>query len=236
MVPNYILQPESKNLAVNVAAPIPISAVRLVHPMRDPATGHTRDVVIRELKPVDIYYDRPTRRTEFNRLVPVLNVQIPWPPKEEPQYVEHPADTLRIDVEAKTFVPTLLRGPLPDGLIDELRGRFSRFRTRHEPEYLARKEAEAAEKAARHIKLMAESMRTPLQEFHMHQRALRRARGQPELSDDMLVKIGEIIARNRERMLGPAGAEAVASPAETAAPPPPPPSSGARPESQPPPS
>ncbi len=175
---------------------IPIDAIRLVHPIADPKTGVTRDVIIRELKPVDIYIDRPTRRTEFSRVVPGLNVEIPWPRKEEPEYHDAPGDTLRIEVEAKTFVPTLLRPPMPEHIMEELRNRFSRFRTRHEPEYIAKKEAEAAEKVQR--RKMVQTMRTPLQEFHTQQKALRKARGQPVLTDEMLQKIGQVISRNKK--------------------------------------
>ncbi len=169
---------EGRTFVRAVEAQIPIDAVRLVHPVRDANTGVTRDVIIRELRPVDIFHDRPTRRTEFSRVVPGLNLEIPWPREADPAYADQPVDTLRIDVEERTFVPTLLRPPLPDRAIDELRNRFSRFRTRHEPEYVAKKEAEAADKARRG-KLLQAAMRTPLQEFHIQQKALRRARGQP---------------------------------------------------------
>jgi large subunit ribosomal protein L24 len=172
---------------------IPISAIRLVHPVRDEETGQTRDVVIRQLEPVDIYEDKPTREVLFERMVPGLRIQIPWPPKEEEQHTDHKADTLRIKVEERTFVPTLLRPPMPDTVIDELRNRYSKFRTRHTPEYVAAKEAEEREKKER-IESAAK-MRLPLHEFHMKQRAERRARGQPMLTNEMLAKIGEVMER-----------------------------------------
>ncbi|KAK3371699.1 hypothetical protein B0T24DRAFT_630131 [Lasiosphaeria ovina] len=176
---------------------IPISAVRLVHPLKDPATGKWRDVVIRELKPVSIKHDRPTRSTSFARLVPGLNVRIPWPKVVRPTFEDHPVDTLRIDVEERTFVPTLLRPPIPETVIDELRNRYSIFRTRHTPEYIAKKEAEEAEKKAR--KKSPDSMLTPVQELNRQLRAQRRERGQPQLTDEMLEKIGQVMARNLER-------------------------------------
>lgn len=156
-----------------------------------------RDVIIRELKATNIVFDRPTREVTFDRIVPGENVTIPWPKEEPVVYKDNEADTLRIDVEQRTFVPTLLRPPMPESIIDELRNRYSIFRTRHTPEYIAEKEAEEAAKRAK--KKSVESMMTPVQEFNRQQREMRRARGQPELTPEMLEKIGEVIAKNLER-------------------------------------
>lgn len=180
-----------------VASSIPISAIRLVHPIADPKTRHYRDVIIRELKPIEIDHDRPTRTTAWERLVPGLNVKIPWPPKTEPVYQDHDIDTLRIDVEERTFVPTLLRPPMPEAVIDELRNKYSKFRTRHTPEYIAKIEQQEAEKKAR--KKSVDSMLLPLQQYNRKLREIRRERGQPALTDEMLEKIGAVIVRNKER-------------------------------------
>ena len=180
-----------------VKARFPISAIRLVHPVADPVTGVTRDVIIRELKPFGVVHDRVTRKVTWARLVPGQNIKIPWPklePKERPEYA---GDTLRIDMEERTFVPTLLRPPMPEQVIDELRNRYSKFRTRHTAEYIAEKEAEEAEKKAR--KKAADAMLLPIQEYNRRMRELRRARGQPVLTEGMLEKIGQIIAQNLAR-------------------------------------
>ncbi|KAK3946391.1 hypothetical protein QBC46DRAFT_5072 [Diplogelasinospora grovesii] len=192
---------------VNVmSSVIPISSVRLVHPLPDPKTGKVRDVIIRELKPVRITHDRPTRKVHFSRLVPGLNAKIPWPKNAPKVHEDHDADTLRIDVEERTFVPTLLRPPMPEAVIDELRNRYSIFRTRHTPEYIAQKEAEEAEKKA--LKAKNAGLLTPIQEFNRQQRALRRERGQPVLTEEMLQKIGEVIAKNKQRQQAAAGLNA----------------------------
>lgn len=175
----------------------PISSVRLVHPLPDPATGTVRDVIIRELKPIRITHDRPTRKVFFSRLVPGLNVQIPWPKTPPTIREEYPGDTLRLDVEERTFVPTLLRPPMPETVIDELRNKYSKFRTRHTPEYIAKVEAREAEKKARRKGARAEEMLLPLQEYNRKMRELRRQRGKPELTEEMLEKIGEVIAKNK---------------------------------------
>ena len=195
MIPEFMRAP-TMDFVEPAAAQIPISSVRLVHPLPDPKTGVFRDVIIRELKPVGILHDRPTRRVTFGRVVPGENVRIPWPKVAPKPRLEYEIDTKRAEVEERTFVPTLLRPPMPETILDELRGRYSKFRTRHEPEYIAKKEVEEAEKQA--IKRSAKSMLLPVQELNRKQREERRARGQPELTEEMLEKIGEVIVKNRE--------------------------------------
>jgi large subunit ribosomal protein L24 len=189
--------------AANIELPLPISAVRLVHPVTDPTTGVTRDVIINQLAHQDLVTDRQTGKRRWQRVVPGLNISIPWPAKDELEIPDYKTDTLRIDVEEKTFVPTLLRPPMPEVVIDELRNKYSRFRTRHDPEYVARVETEEQTKKDR-AKLI-ESMRTPLQEFHRAEREGKKKKGKPRLTIEMLEKIGEVIAKNRERTLNAAG-------------------------------
>ncbi|KAI1637062.1 hypothetical protein F4809DRAFT_606039 [Biscogniauxia mediterranea] len=185
--------------ALNMEMPIPISSVRLVHPIQDPETGVIRDVIINRLVHGSFIHDRQSGEKRWDRIVPGLNVSIPWPPKPEEDIKDYKGDTLRIDVEERTFTPTLLTPPMPESVIDELRGPYSRFRTRHQPEYIARLEAE--EQAKRDRQKLMDSMRTPLQEFHRAERANKKKKGKPRLTLEMLEKIGEVIARNRERAL-----------------------------------
>lgn len=176
---------------------VPISAVRLVHPLKNPETGLVRDVIIRELKPIGIKHDRPTRKVFFARMIPGLNVRIPWPKVKPVEHEDHLVDTLRLDVEERTFVPTLLRPPMPESVVDELRNRYSKFRTRHTPEYVAKIEAQEAEKKARRKGARADEMLLPVQEYNRKMREMRRERGKPELSEEMLEKIGEVVAKNK---------------------------------------
>jgi large subunit ribosomal protein L24 len=199
MLPDFLAKQGGKPV-VQVKASIPISAIRLVHPITDPQTGVTRDTIIRELQPVGMVHDRPTRKVFWSRLVPGLNVRIPWPKVPPKKHEDYPADTLRLEVEERTFVPTLLRPPMPETVIDELRNRYSKFRTRHTPEYIAKIEAQEAEKKVR--KQSVESMLLPVQEYNRKLRELRRQRGKPELTTEMLEKIGEIIVKNKLRRSG----------------------------------
>ncbi|GAB1312960.1 hypothetical protein MFIFM68171_03170 [Madurella fahalii] len=198
-IPDFMVTEDTPPVQ-QVKSVVPVSAVRLVHPITDPETGVTRDVIIRELKPIGITHDRPTRKVVWARFVPGLNMRIPWPKVPPKTYEDHPVDTLRLEVEERTFVPTLLRPPMPEAVIDELRNRYSKFRTRHTPEYIAKIEAEEAEKKAR--KQSVEKMLLPVQEYNRKMRELRRERGKPELTTEMLEKIGEIIARNKLRRVG----------------------------------
>ncbi|TLD21106.1 hypothetical protein PspLS_09040 [Pyricularia sp. CBS 133598] len=194
-IPSFVETMAQGQPVIAMPSAMPVSAVRLVHPIPDPKTGEIKDVIIKNLVAGGFYHDRPTRKSSWYRMVPGLNMKIPWPKKPPTAREDHPADTLRIDVENKTWVPTLTVPPMPESVIDELRGKYSRFRTRHTEEYLAKKQAEIDAKKARNK--MGESMLTPLQEYNKKQREIRAAQPAPELTDEMLAKIGEIMARNR---------------------------------------
>jgi large subunit ribosomal protein L24 len=177
-----------------MAKPISVSSVRLVFPYTDPETGVTRDVIATKIVNGNIFHDRYTGRKSWARYVAGLDIIIPWPKLEPKKHKDYDCDTLRIDVEVKTFIPTLLRPPMPSTVIDELRNKFSKFRTRHDEEYIQKKEQEEEEKQ-RKLKMTAE-MRTPLKELRRAELKQLKAKGKPKLTDEMLVKIGEVIAKN----------------------------------------
>lgn len=180
--------------------PIVISAIRLVHPITNPDTGITQDVVINELKAVppnmkseNMTWDRWQYGNKWDRVVPGINVVIPWPEVKPPELETTTADTVREQVEERSFYYNLLSSPLPETVIDELRNKFSRFRTRHEPWYIEREEAKMAERQHRWDSVR--SMATPLDELQEKQRQLRAAQAEPELTDGMLEKLGRIMAQ-----------------------------------------
>lgn len=216
------------------AMPIPIDAIRLVYPLTHPVTGVTRDVIINELiaiKPKmsskNMTYERWEYGKKWDRLVPSLNTIIPWPETEAPNVATTPSDSVRDQVEERTFHYSLLSPPMPQEVLNELRNPYSKFRTRHEPWYVAKKEAEEKMKTARAETIR--SMMTPLDELHEKRRRDKEARGEPELSEEMLVKLGEFIAKKKEVALSDAGISEISSAAadnppttssETTAPPP----------------
>ncbi|KAG8673558.1 hypothetical protein FPOAC2_07004 [Fusarium poae] len=196
--------------------PLSIDAIRLVYPITNPETGVTRDVVIHELKAIppnmkspNMTLDRWEHGYKWDRLVPGINVVIPWPEVQVPEAESFEGDTIRETVEERTFYYNLLSPPMPENIIDELRNKFSKFRTRHEDWYVQQKETEAMSERARLESV--KSMQTPLQEFHEMQREKRAEEGEPELSEEMLEKLGAIIAQRKDAALKKAGVSEVAA-------------------------
>lgn len=175
----------------SVAQMVPHDHVKLVYPLPDPETGIHRDVIIDRVKRIKDPKDGKTKRA-----IPGTNTIIPWPLSTRPEWTDNEGDTLRISVEEQTFRPTLIRAPMPMSVIDELRGKYSKYRTRHEYDYRMRKEAEAAATEGRQG--LIKTMRTPLQEL-AEIRAQQKAAEARELTREQLAKIGEVIAQEQER-------------------------------------
>lgn len=125
-----------------IEAPIPLASIRLVYPLPDPATGVPRDCILTNLVKRDSHFDVYENETVWSRVLLPQNISVPWPEKDDPGHQDEAVDTLRINVEDKTFLPTLLRPPMPNSVIDELRNRYGKFRDRHDDEWIAMKEAE----------------------------------------------------------------------------------------------
>lgn len=198
------------------AMPLSIDAVRLVYPLPDPVTGVTKDTIVRQLKAVPPRMESPNMTIErwrygnkWDRIVPSLNRIIPWPETVAPEFEMTANDTARDQVEERTFYYSLTAPPMPEGVIDELRNKYSKFRTRHEDWYVAEKETETEAKARKGKTVRA--MQTPLEEFNEMQRAIRDAAGEPELSEDMLAKIGQVMAKSKAEALERAGVSEVES-------------------------
>lgn len=184
-----------------IEQPISLASVKLVFPLPDPETGISRDVIVTRVVNGNIFHDRRSGRKQWTRFIAGLNVVIPWPRIEPKQHKDYDVDTLRVDVEARTFVPTLLKPPMPSTVINELRNKYSIFRTRHDEEYIQEKMQEDEEKIAKKRTVM--EMMTPLKERRKVDRKLMRAKGKPKLTEEMLAKIGEVMAKNRSLSLPP---------------------------------
>lgn len=191
--------------------PVKYSDVRLVYPLPDPETGILKDTIIANIQRSKIWSNKRNKSKTWDRLVPgIEGVIIPWPAKEKPEHIDKIGDTRMLDAEASTFIPSLLTPPFPEGVIDELRNKYSKFRTRHDAEYIAKKQTEDLEN---HLKATARVV-TPVQEINRRARAERKALGKPVLSDEILEKIGRVMAQNRPELLVevqavPVGEEAV---------------------------
>jgi large subunit ribosomal protein L24 len=197
-IPQFLVQPENPDQRPirTVEAPLDINAVRLVTPL-DNGNGETKDVIVKKLVHAN-FKTYANGKVSWDRVIPGLDVKVPWPQREQkiPKEKEDtPSDTLRMEVDVKSYIPTLLRPPIPRSVIDELRNKYSVFRTRHEPEYIAQKEAE--EQAKLEKKKTIKAMRTPLMEANRKERKLKRMKGKGKLTPDMLERIGKAIAEKR---------------------------------------
>lgn len=200
MVPEWVRIGEANSSPIrSMEKGIPLPSVRLIHKLTDPETGHARDVIVKEIVERTMFTHKRRRILEKRRVIPGLGIIMPYPAREEKDETEHEIDTLRIDVDRKTWVPTLLTSPMPISVLDELRNKYSKFRDRHDEEYIAKKVAEEreAKATARH---MALQVRTPIQAANRKQRAERRAKGYAPLSEAMLAKIGEVMANKGKSM------------------------------------
>lgn len=198
IVPEWMNKEDgSTGLVQHTNKSLKLEDVRLVYPLPDPETGIPRDVIIDRLLCVNYSYDKDKREwTDGDRLIPGTNTIIPWPEKADPTYEDFDDDTLRISVEEQTFRPFLLHPPMPLSVIDELRNKYSKFRTRHDFDFIEKKELEEAKLEKR--KELANGMRTPLQEL-TDVRKKQKEDLDSELTKDQLAKIGEVIASERAR-------------------------------------
>ncbi|EKG21297.1 KOW domain-containing protein [Macrophomina phaseolina MS6] len=194
-VPEYMRENEGDASPIRtVELKVPISDVRLVWTLRDSRTGQRRDVILNEVVRKKTGVDK-NGNDLYTRFVPGTNITLPYPKYETPPKEDQASDTLRILSEEQTFIPTLLRPPMPPSVLDELRNKYSYFRDRHDPEWVEKKLSE--DEAERQKELWAKKMITPLKELHARQRAENRAKGRQPLPNEALAKIGEFVAAHK---------------------------------------
>lgn len=196
--PKYMLvESESQDPLRTVEAPIPLSAVRLVYPLRHQETGILQDVVIKELKRTSA---SQRRKGLDGRYIADTDppISIPWPTREgkEEELPEHDIDTLRIEVEEKTWLPTLETPPMPPSVIDELRNKYSIFRDRHDESWVRAREERAAERE-RAASVREVMMLTPLEELRRLKKLEKSNMIEKPLNHKILMRIGELMAQNK---------------------------------------
>ncbi|KAI5785691.1 hypothetical protein FPQ18DRAFT_373333 [Pyronema domesticum] len=177
--------------------PMHYDDVRLVVPTVDPVTKELRDTVVANVAMSKIFHDKILKEKRWIRYIKGTSIEIPWPKKEEPEQFDQDCDTRIMHVENDTFVPTLLEAPIPLEIVDEIRNKFSRFRTRHEPEYVAKVEAALGYKE----RLAREAIKTPLQLLNKKLREEKKAQGKPELTSEILEQLGRAMAKNKPALL-----------------------------------
>ncbi|ESZ92560.1 hypothetical protein SBOR_7045 [Sclerotinia borealis F-4128] len=186
---------------------ISLKDVKLVFPYTDAKTGLTRDVIAKKLAHHNMFRDRHAQTVKWQRIIPGVgdrpNIIVPWPKSEPRVHTDNDCDTLRMEVEEISFVPTLLTPPMPGSVIDELRNKYSVYRKRHDPEYVEKKLEEDRQEAA--SKRTIESMRTPLNEINRRERKVRRTMGRGSLDRGMLLRIGQVISRRNGTVMRQVG-------------------------------
>lgn len=183
---------------------IPVEDVRLVYPLPDPESGVPKDTIVERLEGIKRRSPREVKRGmeeghQWDRYIPGTNTVIPWPAMAENTEESFEVDTPAMSVAERSFRPYLLAAPMPVSVIDELRNKYSKFRTRHEPEFIEQKEAEAERVERR--KGLGKTMRTPLQEL-AEVRAKQKKAAERELSEEQLARIGEVIEREEKKAVG----------------------------------
>lgn len=209
---------------------MPLSSVRLVRKLRDPNTGIVADKIVSRLislpdeKRAEIRADfkagsidkEEMKKRMKARTIPGskevygdwLEIPVPEPTEEKKEKTdktkEHDDNTLRYEVEAETFKPDMTTPPIPPSVIDELRNKYSRFRTRHEPFYQLALERCARRKAQRDawFKSGGGMLTLPAQEARRIEREKLKAKGEPTLEREVLERIGEVMANKGIEMDG----------------------------------
>ena len=213
--PDYLQKLEpSQSFIRTLPLPIPLTSVRLVYPLTPQAAGQSYHVDPDTKQAIDGKQDtiianlvrRPGHRGRF--IAGSLEatgewIEIPKPPEADPKKPEpkdEEIDTLRFEVEERTWVPTLLRAPLPGGVIDELRGKYSSFRTRHDEGYVRAAEAREKRREAWRAwqKTHGGMLMTPAKEARRKELAelKEKTKGEPVLSPEQLGQIGQMMAAN----------------------------------------
>lgn len=143
---------------------IPFSDVRLVYALRNPETRLLEDAVIDNVHCGAPFLERHPDSTlpRHTRYIAGTDVELSWPQDSLPDVEENPhVDTTRMEVGRKTFVPDIEDYPMQPSIIDELRNKYSSFRTRHDEDYLDRKREENVRMEWKKHKTLL----TPLEEF-----------------------------------------------------------------------
>ncbi|KAF2461698.1 hypothetical protein BDY21DRAFT_275517, partial [Lineolata rhizophorae] len=192
--PEFLKKEDLQGPTTTMEKPIPIRSVRLVYKVKAPSSPVEEDVIVERVQ-VNYVWDPDTDEKVKERVIPGLGIKIASAPKPEPlTESDQPPDTLRIRTEELTWVPTLRTLPMPRGVIDELRNRFSKYRRQLEPGFERKLRAREAEQEA--IKESVKTMMTPKAQLRMVQAEKRREEMEKKvLSEDMMAKLGQMMMK-----------------------------------------
>jgi hypothetical protein len=111
-----------------------MSDVRLLLRLEDPEKGTNRDYIVKEVRGGAPYFQREPGSVlpRHTRYVIGKDFEIPWPEDQETREYRRDDDTTEFDMNDLTYRPSLMTTPLEEGVIDELRGKYSRTRKTHD--------------------------------------------------------------------------------------------------------
>jgi large subunit ribosomal protein L24 len=185
--------------------PVPIDDVRLVVPLEDPQSGNVKDVIVKHLYAsgpfLEQEYGSPTPK--HTRYITGLDTEIPWPETDPSEERDEDIDTLRIDVEARTYQPSLIEQPFPATVIDELRNKFSKYRQRHDPEWVEEKQKEDYyqewQKSRRLLNPKTELLEQQRGQKQKEREAMVNENGEPVISQETTSFIEQFMARQGQK-------------------------------------
>lgn len=119
-----------------------------------------------------------------------------WDKDFDPDAEIYPGDTVQLDVEDQTYIPSLLVEPFPPSVLAELRNKHSRVAPRIDAAMLSKRETKAAQIEAQKI-IREEKMKTPLQEIKERRLDIeKQVLEKRKLSDDELfMKLGSAMQK-----------------------------------------
>lgn len=124
--------------------PVPISVddVRLVCTLED--NGQQYEVVAKHVHGSGPFLTRSNTSTpRHTRYISGENIRIPWPEENKiDKLTDEDGDTSRKEVEYETWTPSLGATPFQPSVMDELRNKYSKYRTRHDPAWVEAKKLE----------------------------------------------------------------------------------------------
>ncbi|KAF2467046.1 uncharacterized protein BDR25DRAFT_267852 [Lindgomyces ingoldianus] len=190
--------------------PLPFQDLKLVYKWENPRNGREEDIVVDSIRLekrvewdedgnsreiVDPYTGKP----RYDRYIAGTDIRIEltdeqMKKEEDPDYRSYECDTT-IDIiegpDSQTFNVPLVHPPMPYSVIDELRNKYGKTRTRHDPEFIEK--IEAMERMEQEKKKLPEHMKTPMQVLREMKFAEKAAQPAPTLTPEMLERIGQIM-------------------------------------------
>ncbi|CRG85351.1 hypothetical protein PISL3812_02444 [Talaromyces islandicus] len=136
----------SKNAVSSVPISLSINDIRLVVTLEENGTPY--EAIAKHVIGGHPFIKRPNDVTpRHTRYIKGEGIPIPWPNEDvTPTIEDNDVDSLRQEVEHETYVPSMQYAPFESTIIDELRNKYSKYRTRHDPEWVKAKKMEDLKK------------------------------------------------------------------------------------------